>query len=410
MNKKLLAALVPLMAVGAITGCGGSDSDSGSSASSGGSSSGEPLKIALIPPSGGALAVFGKDSTTAWKFAADEANANGGVDGHKVEIVTAQTDGTPAATVRAARKATQGGARFISGVVTSPENGALQQQLPSMNALSFNTFGKDDALTGEQCNANAYRTVQNTQMDVNAVAKSLEKLPATKWAIQAVDYATGRTAAKIFTAAAKKAGKQVVLTQFAPLNTTEFGSYITKIKNSGADAVFAVEFGADGVAFVNQGAQFKLFQGLKSVLGFNMVSEPLFDALGDKIVGFYNNIGYVNGLDNAKNKEFVAAWKAKNGGKAPYYVQADAYLGAQTLFEAVKKAKSVDPTKVKAALDTLSFDSIVGQVSMRAGDHQIQRPSYVGQVAKTGGELGWKIISTVPATETQPQADPSCEL
>lgn len=407
MRKKLLAAVVPLMAGVAMTGCGSSD-DSSSSGS--GSDAGAPLKIALIPPSGGPLAVFGKDSTTAWKFAADEANKNGGVDGHKVEIVTAQTDGTPAATVRAARKATQDGARFISGVVTSPENGALQQQLPSMNALSFNTFGKDDALTGAQCSANSYRTVQNTQMDVNAVARSLAKLPGTKWAIQAVDYATGRTAAKIFTAAAEKAGKKIVLTQFAPLNTTEFGSYITKIKSSGADAVFAVEFGADGVAFVNQGAQFKLFQGLKSVLGFNMVSEPLFDALGDKIVGFYNNIGYVHGLKNAKNEAFVAAWKAANGGKDPYYVQADAYLGAQTLFEAVKKAKSVDPTKVKAALDSLSFDSIVGQVSMRPGDHQIQRDSYLGQVEKTGGKLGWKVINTVPASETQPAADPSCKL
>ncbi|WP_026909956.1 ABC transporter substrate-binding protein [Patulibacter minatonensis] len=406
MHKKLLAAAVPLMAVGAMTGCG-SSSDSGSGGSGG---DGAPLKIALIPPSGGPLAVFGKDSTTAWQFAADEANANGGVDGHKVEIVTSQTDGTPAATVRAARKATQGGARFISGVITSPENGALQQQLPSMNAISFNTFGKDDALTGKQCSANAYRTVQNTAMDVDAVAKSLEKLPATKWAIQAVDYATGRTAAKIFTAAAKQAGKQVVLTQYAPLNTTEFGSYITKIKNSGADGVFAIEFGADGVAFVNQGAQFKLFQGLKSVLGFNMVSEPLFDALGDKIEGFYNNIGYVHQLDNAKNRAFVAAWKAKNGGKDPYYVQADAYLGAQTLFEAVKKAKSVDPAKVKTALDSLSFDSIVGQVSIRPGDHQILRDSYLGQVEKQGSGLGWKVINTVPASETQPQADPSCKL
>ncbi|MEV4420697.1 ABC transporter substrate-binding protein [Patulibacter sp. NPDC049589] len=406
MNKKLLAAVVPVMAGLAMTGCGSSD-DSSSSGS--GSDAGAPLKIALIPPSGGPLAVFGKDVVTAWKFAADEANKNGGVDGHKVEIVTAQTDGTPAATVRAARKATQGGARFISGVITSPENGALQQQLPSMNALSFNTLGKDDALTGAQCNANAFRTVQNTQMDVNMIAVSLDKLPAKKWAIQAVDYATGRTAAKIFTAAAKKVGKEVVLTQYAPLNTTEFGSYISKIKSSGADGVFAIEFGADGVAFVNQGAQFKLFDSMKSVLGFNMVSEPLFPALGDKVVGFFNNIGYVHQLDNPKNVAFVKAWKAAEG-TDPYYVTADAYIGAQTLFEAVKKAKSVDPAKVKDALNGLSFDTIVGTVTMRPGDHQIQRDAYLGQVEKTGGKLGWKVVNTVPASQTQPAADPSCKL
>ena len=63
-----------------------------------------------------------------------------------------------------------------------------------------------------------------------------------------------------------------MLEQFAPLNTTEFGCYITKLKASDADALFAVEYGADGVAFVNQAAQFKLTDKFKTALGFNMVS------------------------------------------------------------------------------------------------------------------------------------------
>src|SRR5439155_17521082 len=106
---------------------------------------------------------------------------------------------------------------------------------------------------------------------------------------QAVDYSTGHTAATEITKALKAAGKQVVLTQFAPLNTTDFGSAITKLKSSGADTVFAVEYGGDGVAFVNQAAQFKLFDKIKTVVGFNMVSEPLFPVLGPKVTGFYNN-------------------------------------------------------------------------------------------------------------------------
>ena len=99
----------------------------------------DPIKVALIPPSSGALAVFGADAVKAWQFAADEVNAKGGVDGHKVELIKSSTDAQPANTVRAARKAvTQDGAKFIGAVMTSPEHGALQQQLASMNALSFN--------------------------------------------------------------------------------------------------------------------------------------------------------------------------------------------------------------------------------------------------------------------------------
>jgi ABC-type branched-subunit amino acid transport system substrate-binding protein len=244
-------------------------------------------------------------------------------------------------------------------------------------------------------------------MDINAITATLSKLPAKTWAIQAVDFSTGHTSADNFKKAAEAAGKKVVIEQFAPLNTTEFGSYITTRTAVKADGLFAVEYGADGVAFVNQGAQFKLFDQYKTVLGFNMVSEPLFKVLGDKILGFYNNLGYDASDSNPLNTAFVDAWTKKQG-SAPYYVEADNYLSAQVLFQAVAKAKSVDPAKVKAALTGLSFDSIVGNVSM-GKDHQLVRPSYVGQVVKKDGALGWKVIAKAEGTQTRPTPDPACK-
>jgi ABC-type branched-subunit amino acid transport system substrate-binding protein len=401
---KIATALGALLMVGVLAACGSSDSSS----SSGGSKSGEDLKVALIPPSSGALAVFGTDAAKAWEYAAKEANANGGVDGHKVVLVKSQTDAQPTTTVRAARKAsTQQDAKFFGAVMTSPEHGALDAQLAGMNAINLNALGKDDALTGKDCSPNAFRAVQSNTMDVNAIADTISKLPAKKWAIQAVDYSTGHSAAETFKAAAEKAGKQVVLESYAPLNTTEFGSYITKLKNADADGLFAVEYGADGVAFINQGAQFKLFDKYKTVLGFNMVSEPLFKPLGDKIVGFYNNLGYDVSSTNPKNKAFVDGFTKANGA-APYYVEADNYIAAQMLFEAVKKAKSVDPAKVKAALRGLSFDSIEGPVKVDS-DGQLVRPSHIGQVVKKGSGLGWKVVSTTPGDKTHPEPDPACK-
>lgn len=410
MKHKVFAALSALLLMGGMAACGSDDGGGGGGGGGGSSSSAnkDPLKVALIPPSSGALAVFGADAAKAWEFAAEEANAKGGVNGHKVELIKSSTDAQPANTVRAARKAvTQDGAKFIGAVMTSPEHGALQQQLAGMNAISINSLGKDDALTGEGCSPNAFRAVQSTSMDINAITSALAELPAQKWAIQAVDYATGHTAAENFKKAAEAAGKEVVLEQFAPLNTTEFGSYITKLKNADADGLFAVEYGADGVAFVNQGAQFKLFDQYKTVLGFNMVSEPLFETLGDKIVGFYNNVGYDRAADSPMNKAFVDAWTAKHG-SPPYYVQADNYIGAQTLFEAVKKAGSVDPAKVKAAMNGLSFDSIAGQVTM-GKDHQLVRPSYVGKVVQDGDALGWEIVAEADGSKTRPTPDPACK-
>lgn len=402
--KKIMLATCGLLA-GALLGACGTPSDSG-----GAGDSGTTIKIALIPPTSGALATFGSDAVRGWELAVEQVNAAGGINGRQVELVVKSTDAKPETTLRVAREAvTNDGATFIGAVMTSTEHSALNAQLAGIGALSINSLGKDDSLTGKDCAANAFRVSQSTTMDVNALAQSFKDLPGDRWAIQAVDYSTGHTAAEIFTAAAEKAGKQVVLTQFAPLNTTDFGSYITKLDSSGADALFAAEFGADGVAFVKQAGQFNLTESFRTVLGFNMVSEPLFKPLGDGIVGFYNNVGYDAANSNALNSGFVAAYEKKYG-QAPYYIPADAYLGAQTLFAAITKAGSTDLAQVSAALEDLSFDSIVGPVTMRGADHQLLRPSYLGVVEGSGDNLKFRILSTVSPELTTPAANPACKI
>lgn len=359
------------------------------------------------------MAVFGQNEVQAWKFAADQANAAGGVAGHKVQIVTASTDVTPPATIRAARKLVlQDHAHFLGAIISSPEVAALNPQLAGLNAILFNSTAKDNFLTGAQCSANTVNVVQSAAMDVTQIGQSLNKLPAKKWAIIAEDYSTGHDSASGFAAAVAKSGGTVVKTLYAPLNTTDFGSFISQLAGSGADGLFAVEYGADGVAFVNQAAQFGLLKKIPTFIGFNTVSEPLFPVLGKKITGFYNNIGYVHQQTLGDNAQFAAAWKAKFG-TDPYYVEADEYLAAQALFAAVKKANSVDPAAVKKALSGLSFNSIDGTVSIRPGDNQVLRPSNLGQVvpqAGGAGGLGWKIISSAPASATTPSASSACHM
>jgi branched-chain amino acid transport system substrate-binding protein len=249
-------------------------------------------------------------------------------------------------------------------------------------------------------------------MDVQTAKALIKSSPVTTWAIQAEDYNTGHTSATEFEAAVVAAGKKVILTQFAPANTTDFGSYISTLSSSGAQGLFIVEAGADGAAFINQAAQYNLLGKFQTVLGFNTVTDPLFKTFGSKVLGFYDNIGYVPAIDNALNKTFVTNWKAANGSN-PYYVEADTYLAAQVLFQAVGKAKSIDPAEVSKALGGLQFDSIVGSVTVRAEDHQLLRPSYIGQVIEdpngTSG-MGWKIVATATPEETTPAADPACQM
>jgi ABC-type branched-subunit amino acid transport system substrate-binding protein len=402
------ALLASAALVSALASCGGQSTSKDSSNASSGSK--EPLTVALVSQFGGSLATFGNDAYNAWQLAADEVNAKGGVDGHQVKILKVETTGDPAATIRAARSAvTRDKVKYLSGILTSGENVSLAPQLAGMGAINIATVPKDDSLTGKACSPNMFRITTAAGMDAAAIPSLLPTLPQKKWAIMALDILIGHSAADAFKKEAAASGKQVVSTQFAPLGTTDFGSYITKIKRSGADALFVLESGADAVAFVKQGDQFKLFDQTKSVVTQSMLAQPLFKAMGNSIVGWYEGGSYVQAIDNPKNKAFVDAWRKKYGSQL-WNVPGDSYIGAQFLFEAVRKAKSIDVDKVKAAMNDLSLDTVAGRLTMRPQDHQALRPTYMGQIEKQGDQLGWKVVQTVPPDKTSPAPNADCKM
>src|SRR5215207_7725079 len=72
-KRKVFAAVAAFALMGGLAACGSDDEGGGGGSES--SANKDPLRVALIPPSSGALATFGKDAAEAWQFAADEANA-----------------------------------------------------------------------------------------------------------------------------------------------------------------------------------------------------------------------------------------------------------------------------------------------------------------------------------------------
>ena len=54
-------------------------------------------------------------------------------------------------------------------------------------------------------------------------------------------------------------------------------------------------------------------------------------------------------------------------------------------------------------------DSISGQITMKPGDHQAIRDTFVGEVVKQGEGLAFKVIATVPPTDATKAPDPACK-
>jgi branched-chain amino acid transport system substrate-binding protein len=92
--------------------------------------------------------------------------------------------------------------------------------------------------------------------------------------------------------------------------------------------------------------------------------------------------------------------------QADYYV-AQTYHTVKLLSEGITKSKSTDPVKVAHAMRGAKFDSINGEVEMRALDHQLQQQLVILSWQKKDGNnvkyddektgYGWRTESLQPA-------------
>src|SRR6185437_13581878 len=73
-----------------------------------------------------------------------------------------------------------------------------------------------------------------------------------------MDYAWGHNSMEVFQNEAKKASKTFVGAVFSPTGTKDFSTYITKIRQSGAEACYLVLSGDDMNAFLTQAKQYRL--------------------------------------------------------------------------------------------------------------------------------------------------------
>src|SRR5699024_8046700 len=97
-------------------------------------------------------------------------------------------------------------------------------------------------------------------------------------------------------------------------------------------------------------------------------------------------------------------------GEAPREYAGAGYMAMQTLFAGVAEAGSVEAGDVREALEGLTFSSIQGEVTMRADDHQLEAPMYMGEVESAADGLAFVAQESIPASLTTPEANPDCSL
>jgi len=111
----------------------------------------------------------------------------------------------------------------------------------------------------------------------------------------------------------------------------------------------------------------------------------------EKVIGTSNYHFYYP--DTPGNKAFAKAFKDAYG-REPKVGALYGYLAAHFITQAFQKAGKMDREKFINALEGLKIDSPVGQVEMRAFDHQAMLPMFMG-VTKKVPEYPFLIASDI---------------
>jgi branched-chain amino acid transport system substrate-binding protein len=361
----------------------------------------DPIKIGMPLALTGPLGSVGQEMKNGAQLWAKVENAKGGLLGRPIELFITDTAGDPATCVRKAQELVErDNCHVFFGMTLSSEALAVVPKLAEWNAIFVSSDNGDGRLTAASLVPNFFRSNISGPMGTRAVSLYLRDAPFKNFYAIGMDYAWGRNSVGVFEEEAKKAGRTLIGTVFSPTGTKDFATYISKIRQSGADALYMVLAGDDYNAFLTQAKQYRLSD--KVQLLTEVVDLTSIRAVGDAAVGLIGSTRYTYTLDNPANKEFVALWQ-KEYGQVPDNNEGEQWQACQILAAGIRKAGGIETDKLRAALETVAIDSIKGHVAIRACDHQAIQQGYIVKVVKQEDPMPVpQVIATYPGERTAP--------
>ena len=364
-----------------------------------------PIKIGMPVALTGPLGTVGQQTKRGAEFWAKLQNAKGGILGRPIELLIEDTAGNPANCVRKAQEMVERrDCRLITGITLSSEALAVVPKLGEWDSIFISGINGDGRLTADSFVPNFFRANISGPMGTRAVSLYLRKSNMTKFFGLGLDYAWGHNSIGVFEDEVKRGNKEFVGKIFAPTGTKDYSPYITKIRQSGADAVFLVMQGDDNNAFLSQAQQYRLPEKVKLLT--EIVDLASIRAVGDASLGLIGSSRYSFTYDQPLNNEFVAAWR-KEYGNPPDTFEGEQWQCMKVLEAGIVKAGGIEAAKLRPALEDLEVESVKGKVFMRKCDHQGVQQGFMVEVKKKPGfdTPVPEVIATFPGEQTTPKCN-----
>lgn len=366
-----------------------------------------PIKIGIVDTYSGPPTTFTYDVRDAFKLVIDEINAKGGIFGRKIEFTTRDDKFKVDICLSMAKELIMmEKVDILMGTINSAATLAVSEYCKAEKIPFIVTFSKSDKITGEKGHRYIFSVSENTAMIGKAAASGLAKMPYLKYWIAGDDYEYGHALADGVWGNLKKLKPQVQLIgqSWWKVGEPELTPYLTAILSAKPDAVI---FATGAASMVNAmkaakatGFAEKIPMFIHTATELSTLAPLGLDA-PEKVIGTSNYHFYYP--DTPKNRAFVKTFKDAYG-REPKIGALYGYLAGHFITKALIKAGKMDREKFIDALEGMKVDSPVGEIEMRAYDHQAMLPMFMGVTKKVPGYpyLIATDIITIPASEVMP--------
>ena len=368
------------------------------------------IKVGVIDCYSGPPAAYGKDALNGFKLALKEINAKG-VLGKKIEFTTRDTKFKVDIALNMAKELVlREDVDLIVGTINSGAALAVSAAVAKREKVPFIVWiSKSENITGKKGHRYVFSAGENTAMAGKSGGVALSTKPYVKYWIAGDDYEYGHALADGVwrNLKAKKPEVQLVGKSWWKPGEPDLMPYITSILAAKPDAVI---FATGGRSMNNIMKAIKA-TGMNEKVAIYVhtaTDHAVLRSLGtnapEGVMGTMDYHFYYPEL--SANKNFVKAFKAAYG-HPPGFPAFHGYITAHFIAEAYKKAGAVDKEKFIDALEGLKIASPVGRIEMRACDHQVILPMFLG-VTKVSPEMGFAVSSDI-YTLRGAEVMPSCK-
>jgi branched-chain amino acid transport system substrate-binding protein len=368
------------MVVLAACGSSSSSSSSGSSSSSKG-----PIKVGVVGGLTSLFAFVGESQLSGVKIAAEEINAAGGVlGGRKFEVLSENDAGEPSRGISAMNKFAS---EHVAAIMGSPDTaGAVAPYAERVKTPLVGVVDEGGVnISPDGPGTTPRKWVFGTTTDSFSVAQklgeyaSLASTGCKKIAMLHDTTTNGIPGASATAEAVKKvngpaiAVDDPVAENWASSATPGVAPEVRRVQDAGANCLIAWISPQSTAAFI-KAAQSSGFRP-KIIASDEVIAPeygPLAGAAADGTVSV-ELAGISN--PNAKLKAFNAAYSKSHGGKLPNNYGIESYDAMWVVAEAIKRAGSSEPEKVREALEQTSYEGASGKIVLTATNHSGIAPS-----------------------------------